>query len=107
MRLWIDDIRPAPTDFVRVKTANEAKAAIRCYERAFSGEDTIVISIGNDVEEFEARTLDYSYVQNSKEKEAFEKIFGDELMSAQELSEGLSLLWDSKDADEGFGDIFD
>ena len=59
------------------------------------------------VEEFETRTLDYSYVQNSKEKEAFEKIFGDELMSAQELSEGLSLLWDSKDADEGFGDIFD
>lgn len=59
------------------------------------------------VEDFEVRTLDYSYVQNSKEKEAFEKIFGDELMSAQELSEGLSLLWDSKDADEGFGDIFD
>lgn len=47
MRLWIDDIRPAPTGFVRVKTA---KAAIRCYERAFSGEDTIVISIGDDVE---------------------------------------------------------
>lgn len=59
------------------------------------------------VEDFEVRTLDYSCVQNSKEKEAFEKIFGDELMSAQELSEGLSLLWDSKDADEGFGDIFD
>lgn len=59
------------------------------------------------VEEFEVRTLDYRYVQNSKEKEAFEKIFGDDMMSAQELSEGLSLLWDSKDADEGFGDIFD
>jgi hypothetical protein len=38
---------------------------------------------------------------------SLKKIFGDELMSAQELSEGLSLLWDSKDADEGFGDIFD
>ena len=50
MRLWIDDIRSAPTGFVRIKTANAAKAAIRCYERAFSGEDTIVISIGDDVE---------------------------------------------------------
>ena len=49
MRLWIDDTHPAPTGF-RVKTANAAKAAIRCYERAFSGEDTIVISIGDDVE---------------------------------------------------------
>lgn len=31
MRLWIDDTHPAPTGFVRVKTANAAKAAIRCY----------------------------------------------------------------------------
>lgn len=107
MRLWIDDTHPAPTGFVRVKTANAAKAAIRCYERAFSGEDTIVISIGDDVEEFEARTLNYMFMKDDKERIAFEKIFGDELMSAQELSEGLSLLWDSKDADEGFGDIFD
>lgn len=48
MRLWIDDTHPAPTGFVQVKTANAAKAAIRCYERAFSGEDIIVISIGDD-----------------------------------------------------------
>lgn len=50
MRLQIDDIRPAPTGFVQVKTANAAKSVIRCYERTFSGEDTIVISIGDDVE---------------------------------------------------------
>lgn len=59
------------------------------------------------VEEFEARTLNYMFVKDDKERAVFEKIFGDELMSARELSEGLSLLWDSKDADEGFGDIFD
>lgn len=59
------------------------------------------------VEEFEARTLDYMFVKDDKERAIFEKIFGDEMMSAQELNEGLSLLWDSKDADEGFGDIFD
>lgn len=28
MRLWIDDIRSAPTGFVRIKTANATKAAI-------------------------------------------------------------------------------
>ena len=50
MRLWIDDIRPAPSGFIWVKTVKEAKAAIRAYERTFSGEDTIVISVGNDVE---------------------------------------------------------
>lgn len=27
MRLWIDDTHPAPTGFVRVKTANAAKDA--------------------------------------------------------------------------------
>lgn len=59
------------------------------------------------VEEFEARTLNYMFVKDDKERIAFEKIFGDELMSSQELDVGLSLLWDSKDADNGFGDIFD
>ena len=58
------------------------------------------------VEEFEARTLDYRYVQNSKEKEAFEKIFGDDMMSLQELDEGLNLLWNSEKSDKGFGNIF-
>lgn len=59
------------------------------------------------VEEFEVRTLDYMYVKDDKERATFEKIFGDELISMQDLSAGLSLLWDSKDADEGFGNIFD
>ena len=50
MRLWIDNEQAAPSDFIWCKTSSEAKAAIRCYERTFSGEDTIVISIGDDVE---------------------------------------------------------
>ena len=50
MRLWIDNEQAAPTGFIWAKTSKEAKAAIRCYERTFSGEDTIVISIGDDVE---------------------------------------------------------
>lgn len=47
------------------------------------------------------------YVQDGKEKEAFEKIFGDDMMSSQELDEGLNLLWNSKKVDKNFGDIFD
>ena len=59
------------------------------------------------VEEFEVRTLDYMFVKDDKERAIFEKIFGDELMSTQELSKGLSLLWESKDAHEGLDYIFD
>ena len=59
------------------------------------------------VEEFEVRTLDYMFVKDDKERVVFEKIFGDEPMSAQELSVGLSLLWESKDAHEGLDYIFD
>ena len=59
------------------------------------------------VKEFEVRTLNYMFVKDDKERAVFEKIFGDELMSAQELSEGLSLLWESKDAHEGLDYIFD
>lgn len=59
------------------------------------------------VEEFEVRTLDYMFVKDDKERAIFGKIFGDELMSTQELSEGLSLLWESKDAHEGLDYIFD
>lgn len=58
-------------------------------------------------EDFEVRTLDYMYVQDSRQKEVFEKIFGDEMMSSQELDAGLNLLWNSEKADKGFSDIFD
>ena len=69
MRLWIDDTHPAPTGFVQVKTANEAKAAIRCYERTFSGEDTIVISLDHDADESAQDGKDYIEVLNWLESE--------------------------------------
>ena len=59
------------------------------------------------VEEFEARTLDYMYIQDDREREVFEEIFGDVMMSSQELDAGLNLLWNSEKTDKGFGDIFD
>ena len=33
MKLWIDDIRPAPTGYVWCKTVNEAKLIIECVRR--------------------------------------------------------------------------
>lgn len=59
------------------------------------------------VEEFEVRTLDYMYIQDDREREVFEEIFGDVMMSSQELDAGLNLLWNSEKTDKGFGDIFD
>ena len=32
MRLWIDDVRPAPEDYLWVKTVNDAKTAIEFAE---------------------------------------------------------------------------
>ena len=69
MRLWIDDIRPAPVGFIWVKTVKEAKAAISVYERTFSGEDTIVISLGHDAGEFAQDGKDYIGVLNWLESE--------------------------------------
>lgn len=59
------------------------------------------------VEEFEVHTLDYMYIQDDREREVFEEIFGDVMMSSQELDAGLNLLWNSEKTDKGFGDIFD
>ena len=69
MRLWIDDIRPAPTGFIWVMTVKEAKAAIMFYERTFSGEDTIIISLDHDAGEFAQDGKDYIEVLNWLETE--------------------------------------
>ena len=47
MKLWIDDIRPAPDGFIWCKSVNQAKAAITAYERQYSC-DNILIDLDND-----------------------------------------------------------
>ena len=37
MKLWIDDVRPAPEGYVPVKSVNEAKEAILSYEQYIAG----------------------------------------------------------------------
>ena len=39
MFLWVDDVRIPPSDhWIWVKSVNEAKAAINCYERNMTDE---------------------------------------------------------------------
>ena len=47
IKIWMDDVRPAPDGYIHCRSVNEAKAAIRFYERNFSG-DTILINLDHD-----------------------------------------------------------
>lgn len=47
MKLWIDDIRPAPDGFIWCKSVNQAKAAITAYEHQYSC-DNILIDLDHD-----------------------------------------------------------
>lgn len=51
MKLWIDDIRPAPDGFIWCKSVNQAKAAITAYEHQYSC-DNILIDLDNDGEDY-------------------------------------------------------
>ena len=51
MKLWIDDIRPAPDGFIWCKSVNQAKAAITAYEHQYSS-DNILIDLDNDGKDY-------------------------------------------------------
>ena len=51
MKLWIDDIRPAPDGFIWCKSVNQAKAAITAYEHQYSC-DNILIDLDNDAADY-------------------------------------------------------
>ena len=51
MKLWIDDIRPAPDGFIWCKSINQAKAAITAYEHQYSY-DNILIDLDNDADDY-------------------------------------------------------
>ena len=51
MKLWIDDIRPAPDGFIWCKSVNQAKAAITAYEHQYSC-DNILIDLDNDADDY-------------------------------------------------------
>ena len=58
MKLWIDDIRPAPDGFIWCKSVNQAKAAITAYERQRSC-DNILIDLDHDAGDYFNEGGDY------------------------------------------------
>lgn len=51
MKLWIDDVRPAPDGFIWCKSVNQAKAAITAYEHQYSC-DNILIDLDHDGDDY-------------------------------------------------------
>ena len=67
-RLWVDDVRPAPSeDWLWAKTVREAKAAIYMYERQMSV-DTILISLDHDAGDYAYDGGDYIELLNALER---------------------------------------
>jgi uncharacterized membrane protein len=76
MKLWVDDVRPAPSGYIPVKSVNEAKEAIISYEQYISGvldeldyddldyiscddDGTVMIDIDHDAGDFACDGGDY------------------------------------------------
>lgn len=53
MKLWVDDVRPAPEGYVRVFTVNQAKRAIEYFE------DVELIDIDHDAGDYANDGGDY------------------------------------------------
>lgn len=72
MKLWIDDIRPAPDGFIWCKSVNQAKAAITAYEHQYSC-DNIFINLDNDAADY-CKILDWLEEKNIVDTGYFFKI---------------------------------
>lgn len=72
MKLWIDDVRPAPDGFIWCKSVNQAKAAITVYEHQYSC-DNILIDLDNDVNDY-FKILDWLEEKNIVDTGYFFKI---------------------------------
>ena len=72
MKLWIDDIRPAPDGFIWCKSVNQAKAVITAYEHQYSC-DNILIDLDNDAADY-FKILDWLEEKNIVDTGYFFKI---------------------------------
>lgn len=68
MKLWIDDVRPAPNGWIWVRTVKQAKAAIVEYERQM-WDDTILISLDHDAGDYVNEGGDYIKILDWLEQE--------------------------------------
>lgn len=58
IKLWIDDNRRPPTDYIWCQTVDQAKSAIMMYEHNMS-DDTILIDLDHDAGDFASNGGDY------------------------------------------------
>lgn len=52
IKIWVDDVRPAPAGFVWCKSVNQTKAVINDYVRQHSSYDTILIDLDHDAGDY-------------------------------------------------------
>lgn len=58
MKLWIDDVRPAPDGYIWIKSVEDAKATIHYYERTMT-DDNIIIDLDHDAGDYAVDGGDY------------------------------------------------
>ena len=59
MKIWIDDIRPAPDGYIWIKSVNEAKKVITYYENLINID---VIDIDHDAGQYSEDGGDYIFL---------------------------------------------
>ena len=85
MKLWIDDIRPAPDGFIWCKSVNQAKAAITAYEHQYSC-DNILIDLDNDAADY-FKILDWLEEKNIVDTGYFFKIHSKNLIGIMKMED--------------------
>lgn len=68
IKIWVDDVRPAPDGYIHCRSVNETKTVIRFYERNFS-DDTILIDLDHDSGDYFNNGGDYIKILNWLEEE--------------------------------------
>lgn len=85
MKLWIDDIRPAPDGFIWCKSVNQAKAAITAYEHQYSC-DNILIDLDHDAADY-FKILDWLEEKNIVDTGYFFKIHSQNLVGITKMKD--------------------
>ena len=85
MKLWVDDIRPAPDGFIWCKSVNQAKAAITAYEHQYSC-DNILIDLDNDGDDY-FKILDWLEEKNIVDTGYFFKIHSKNLVGIMKMED--------------------
>ena len=59
MKIWVDDVRPAPESYIRCKSVNATKECINQIEGCYPDEEVELIDIDHDAGDFKTDGGDY------------------------------------------------